>query len=77
MPTPFEVRKAVFGKTVIGEVVPGSAVSQARGMLSQRLARNPGQLFISLLPRGQPPQGRGYVQPRETVGDADGCRVIV
>jgi hypothetical protein len=63
--------------TVMGEVVPGSAVSQAQGMLSQRLARNPGQLFISLLPGGQPPQGRGYVQPRGTAGGTDGCRVIV
>ena len=39
MPTPFEARKAASGRYRYSEVVPGSAVSQARGMFSKRLAR--------------------------------------
>lgn len=47
--------------TVVGEVMLGSVVSQARGIFSQCLARNPGQRFIFLLPGASLPKVEGRV----------------
>jgi len=67
MPTPLAWWKAVSGQP-IGEVVAGSPESLARGMLTQGLSVNPGELPT-------PPEcGLGYAQPKGTRSPGnEGC----